>query len=333
MPVLQRSCRACVSAKRQCDLTIPRCGRCSARRIACKYVNQPGATGLSLSKVNHRLSDEKLWTLDKSPCSSPSGFGPRLKIYDPLRLEIIHTFDRATVQRQINILQNFLAAYAQHGSNAFIHPRLYEPWIPTTLKDVSVIISASGGSNAEHLPIPMSKFLKLKVRHLLYLGARASSFTELVSYVQTIVLLQISRLFHADPEDDPELDNRPIVALTYRLWQRAPAQLPSSLSPWRAWAFAESVRRTILVCHISLGVYGALRRGYTVYPLCIEALPFDMRTQLWGADTEDSWRAASPHTGCAPPLVSFRQFKSLQQSTANHSPFESLLHLSFKDLG
>jgi hypothetical protein len=47
----------------------------------------------------------------------------------------------------------------------------------------------------------MSKMLKLKPRHLLYLGA-------LVSYLQAIVFAKISRLlFHGGPEDGDDLEH------------------------------------------------------------------------------------------------------------------------------
>ncbi|KAI0490407.1 hypothetical protein F4859DRAFT_7162 [Xylaria cf. heliscus] len=333
MPVLQRSCRACASAKRQCDLAVPRCGRCSTRHISCKYVNQPGAARLDDRTSNQRTNYGEFETVHGAICSSQSAAGPCLQIYNPLRLEVIRTFDPATVERQISILRDFPLKYARCGSNAFIHPCLYESHSPGPLSDVSSILGAIRELEVEHLDIPVSRILKLKIRHFLHVGARAGSYTELVSCVQAIVLLHISRLSRADPDDDPERDNRAIWALTHELWVRAPTQLSSSLSPWRAWVFAESVRRTLLICNILVGVYEVLKHGYAVRHLCIETLPFDMRTQLWEADTEESWRAAASynHT-CAPPLVSMRQFKSLRQSSSSHSPFESLLYLSFKDL-
>ncbi|KAI1747349.1 hypothetical protein F4782DRAFT_425474 [Xylaria castorea] len=341
MPILQRSCRACASAKRQCDLAVPRCGRCSSRGVTCKYINQPGAAAAAGGggpnpriPNRHHASDGEVEALDRALISPQSvAVEPRLQIYNPLRLQVIRTFDPTTVEGQINILQGFPLKYAWCGSNAFIHPYAYESHSPAPLSDVSSILGAICGSEVEHAHIPVSQILKFKVRHLLHLGARASSYTELVSCVQAIVLLHIFRLSHGDPEDDGlDHDNWAIWALTHKMWERAPTQLSSSLSPWRAWLFAESVRRTLLVCNILLSVYEVLKRGYAIRHLCIEALPFDLRTQLWKADTEESWRAAASYNGCAPPLVSFRQFKSLRKSCSPHSPFENLLCLSFRDL-
>lgn len=330
MPVLQRSCQACASAKRQCNLAVPQCGRCSSRRIACQYVNQPGPVTSSPSVAINRSSDGEVAALEKPSCPFRSTISLRLPIYNSVRHEVIRTFGRETTQRQISILQSFSVQYARCGSNAFIHPHLYKSRSPPPLLDISSIINASRELGVGRLPIPVSRFFKLKVRRLLNLGSRAASYTELVSCIQAIVLVQIARLFHDYQGDDPEHENRAIWNLTRRLCLCAPTQLPSSLSPWQAWVFAESVRRTLLVCNILLSVYGVLRRGYAVHSVCIEALPFDRRTQLWDANSEDSWKAAA--RDCTPPLVSFRQFKLLRQPMSD-SPFETLLHLSFKDVG
>ncbi|KAI0551179.1 hypothetical protein F4679DRAFT_183824 [Xylaria curta] len=330
MPVLQRSCQACASAKRQCDLAVPRCGRCLSRgKATCRYINQPGQARPNPRPLNHHGSDGEVET---ALALTKSIVEPRLQVYNPLRLEIIRTFDPKTVEGQINILQSFPLKYAWCGSNAFIHPHAYESHSPAPLSDVSSILGAICGTEAEYPHIPVAQILKLKVRHLLHLGVRANSYTELVSCVQAIVLLHIFRLSHRDPEDDLDHDNWAIWALTHQMWECAPTQLSSSLTPWRAWLFAESVRRTLLVCNILLGVYGVLKRGYAVRHLCIETLPFDLRTQLWDADSEESWRVAASYHDSAHPLVSFRQFKSVRKSCLSHSPFENLLCLSFKDL-
>lgn len=336
MPVLQRSCRACAGAKRQCDLTVPRCRRCLSRNIPCKYINQPGASESSVRRTSRRRPrSQELGALERALDSFQLVVGRRLQIYDPFRLEVIRTFDAATIQQQIGILKSLPIVYARCGANAFIHRNLYSTQLPPHLSDISLIINASYGIEAESLPnIPTPQALKSKVRQLLLTGARAKSYEELVSCVQALILMQITRLFQNDPEsDDPERDNGAIWTLSHKLWEQAPIQLPSSLSPWRAWVFAESVRRTLLVCNILIGVYGVLRRGYAVHALCIEALPFDMRTELWDSSTEDSWKEAACANGENLPLVSFRQFKSLQRSASDRSPFETLLRLSFKDSG
>jgi hypothetical protein len=38
---LRRSCDACAKAKHSCDLQTPRCSRCTKRKSACVYANEP----------------------------------------------------------------------------------------------------------------------------------------------------------------------------------------------------------------------------------------------------------------------------------------------------
>lgn len=167
---------------------------------------------------------------------------------------------------------------------------------------------------------------------MLRLAARAGSFSELLAYVQAIAFLQITCLLEGQEgcDEEAERDDRFFWELAQLLYLQAPAQLPRMLGPWRAWLFAESVRRTILVCHIILAVHGALRRGYAVHLLCVEALPFDMRAQLWDAGSADAWEKATAASH-EPSLVSLRQFVSLHHPPARSaSSFEDLLLLSFK---
>ncbi|KAF5009964.1 hypothetical protein FDECE_3871 [Fusarium decemcellulare] len=231
-----------------------------------------------------------------------------LQIYDPLHLEVVRVFDLTTLHQLSGILRSFPAEFSKSGSTSFVHFGLYGSHLPLPLQVVREICgSYMAGRN--QLAGPWLSTFTFTVRHVLRLATQAGSFADTLAYAQAISLLQIIRLldFPDLSEDDVERDNEAMWALTHQLWQRAPSQLPISLSPWQAWLFSENVRRTILVCNILLGVYASSRRGYTIHSLCIEALPFDMRTQLWDANSERSWLAAASYVS-KPSLVTFRQF-------------------------
>ncbi|RAK78918.1 uncharacterized protein BO72DRAFT_446682 [Aspergillus fijiensis CBS 313.89] len=78
-----------------------------------------------------------------------------------------------------------------------------------------------------------------------------------------------------------------LLNLGHRLWVQAPVQLPATLSPRRAWLFAESVRRTIIVGFMLRSVYSLRTRNYSVRTPFVDALPFDVRTGLWDAADEE----------------------------------------------
>jgi len=67
--------------------------------------------------------------------------------------------------------------------------------------------------------------------------------------------------------------------------------MPNNLNRWEGWVLGESIRRTILMVYIVGGTYCAWSRGYCNHELFIEALPFDARSDLWGADSEGEWTA------------------------------------------
>ncbi|KAF5001099.1 hypothetical protein FGRMN_1293 [Fusarium graminum] len=264
---------------------------------------------------------------DLSILSRPNDSG--LQVFNPVHLEIVRVFDQATLHHLSDILRSFPAEFAEHGTTSFIHSGIYGSNLPQSLQEVRDIChSYSMGS--QYLASNRLDALRLTVRRLLRSSKRTSSFPETVAHAQAIILAQIIRLLEChDQCDDVERENEDMWALTHRLWQHAPVQLPSTLSPWQAWLFSENVRRTIMVCNILLAVYSSLKRGYTIHALCIEALPFDMRTNLWNATSEASWAAVASKDP-EPSLVTLSQFTGLERPADGGSRFEDLLLLSFR---
>ncbi|EXK85200.1 hypothetical protein FOQG_10854 [Fusarium oxysporum f. sp. raphani 54005] len=253
-----------------------------------------------------------------------------LQIFNPLHLEVVRVIDQPTLHHLSDILRSFPGQFAEQGKTSFIHSALYNPSLPPPIKEVSDVCH-SYHIGGEYLASSRLNALRLTIRRLLRLSKRTASFADTLAYAQAISLAQIIRLLecHDTNEDDIERDNEEMWALTHQLWQHAPTQLPSSLSPWKAWLFSENVRRTIMVCNILLVVYSSLKRGYTMHSLCVEALPFDVRTKLWDADSESAWEAAAWKVP-GPHLVTLSQFTELQRPEVGGSRFENLLLLSFR---
>ncbi|KAJ4244036.1 hypothetical protein NW762_014649 [Fusarium torreyae] len=377
MPLLRRSCQACAKARRRCNLATPRCERCSAKSITCRYVNEPAPATLDVRERSQTKLIRKHWNLDevqnaqtlsylmtcglldtglqmyirqvlregsyegsRSPLLPSSllllptnimgrSINTGLRIFNPLHLEVVRVFEPTTLHHLSDILRSFPAEFSIHGMTSFVHSGLYSPLLPQSLQDVRQICS-SYKVDDEYLVSSRLGALRLTIRRLLRSATNAKSFVDTLAYAQAISLAQIIRLLeYRDPHEDlVERDNGKMWEITHRLWQHAPIQLPSTLSPWQAWLFSENVRRTIIVCNILLGVYSCSRRGYTMHSLCVEALPFDVRTRLWDADSEVSWEndaSATPHSS----LVTLNQFTALQEPTRSGSRFEDLLLLSF----
>lgn len=285
------------------------------------YIRQVLRDGPPLARLDISWQDES------SVVSRPKDGG--LRIFNPLHLEVVRVFDQTSLHRLSSILQSFPGEFAEDNTTSFIHPGIYKTNLPSQLRDVKDIcysFQVGGNYLADH----RLHTLRSIIRRLLRSSTQASSFPETLAYAQSIILTQIIRLLScSDPNSDQiERDNESMWALTHTLWQKAPTQLPSTLSPWQAWLFSESVRRTILVCNILLAVYSSLKRGYTIHSLCIEALPFDLRTQLWDARAEEEWDVASARTK-SPALVTLSQFTTFHWGVDGGSRFEDLLVLAF----
>ncbi|EWY99937.1 hypothetical protein FOYG_03862 [Fusarium oxysporum NRRL 32931] len=378
MGFLQRSCQACVKARRRCNLASPCCERCSTKRIPCRYTNEPAPAAMpihektlksivksrklkeegmpqSLSRLMaHGVLDTRLQLFIRQVLSNDYYDGSRLPLaesdlarlndfrvmskpmnnalqfFNPLHLEVVRVIDQPTLHHLSDILRSFPGQFAEHGKTSFIHSALYNPSLPPPIKEVSDVCY-SYHIGGEYLASSRLNALRLTIRRLLRRSKRTASFADTLAYAQAISLAQIIRLLecHDTNEDDIERDNEEMWALTHQLWQHAPTQLPSSLSPWKAWLFSENVRRTIMVCNILLAVYSSLKRGYTMHSLCVEALPFDVRTKLWDADSESAWEAAAWKVP-GPHLVTLSQFTELQRPEVGGSRFEDLLLLSFR---
>ncbi|RGP80287.1 hypothetical protein FLONG3_1588 [Fusarium longipes] len=271
-----------------------------------------------------------LTTLDVKESSLVSrSIGSGIRIFNPLHLEVVRVIDQRALHRLSDILQSFPAEFAPHNKTAFIHSGTYFPCMPSPLEEMrDMCFSYQVGG--EYLASHRLDALRSTIRRLLRSATHASSFSDILAYSQAINLGQIIRLLICRDAcgDQVERDNEDMWALTHQLWQRAPIQLPRTLSPWQAWLFSESVRRTIMVCNILLAVYSSLKRGYAMHSLCVEALPFDVRTKLWDAETEMDWEiGASKIT--SPSLVTLSQFTTSRRASTNGSKFEDLLVLSF----
>ncbi|KAF5618698.1 hypothetical protein F52700_12218 [Fusarium sp. NRRL 52700] len=328
MGFLQRSCQACVKARRRCNLASPCCERCSTKRIPCRYANEPAPAPITINEKTfksvvksrklkeehnaqslshllvHGALDTRLQIFIRQVLSNDYYDGSRpplagsdvatsndfrvmsrplnsgLQIFNPLHLEIMRVFDQQTLHHLTDILRTFPGQLAEHGKTTFIHSALYNSSLPQPLKEVRDICY-SYHIGGEYLASSRLNALRLTIRRLLRLSKRTSTFADTLAYAQAINLAQIIRLLecHDTNEDDIERDNEEVWALTHELWQRAPIQLPSSLSPWKAWLFSENVRRTIM---------------------------------LWDVDSENAWEAAARKVP-GPYLVTLSQFTELQR--------------------
>ncbi|EAW16723.1 uncharacterized protein NFIA_000670 [Aspergillus fischeri NRRL 181] len=164
--------------------------------------------------------------------------------------------------------------------------------------------------------------LRQQLINLLHQFMHAKSFEELLACAQALILLQCIVLLRDDQNMYSDRVSCSLADVGQRLWQQAPFQLPHTLSPRRAWIYAESVRRTIIVSFMLRSVYSLQRRNYSVRTPFIDSLPFDVRTSLW--DTPGEAWADGPSKA---EMVSLHEYSGMLESGQIHdiTPFGSLI--------
>ncbi|KAL4888775.1 hypothetical protein BDV59DRAFT_134085 [Aspergillus ambiguus] len=318
-PTLRRSCKACARGKRRCDQRWPRCSRCLARGTECEYVNIPLTNGYE--------STYSYQAFRRHVRLRP--FIQRTPIQPSMRLEISKGYEHHIISFLVKGLQGLPLAFAENMRNLFIQPDVYETsGAINTLRDVRILCRlhtlARLGVNSEAL----SPILRRKVALFHRRVSNAADFYELLSSVQALLLLQCILLLNDNGSEVDQYSETTATTLTNvaeQLWERAPIQLPSTMSSRRAWLFAESVRRTIIVGFMLRSVYSLKTRNYSVRTPFVDSLPFDIRTSLWNEVSEEAWNRNSLNP--SEYMVSLHQYSAMLENGQVHniSPFGSLI--------
>ncbi|KAK9311596.1 transcription factor gsfR2 [Lipomyces starkeyi] len=334
--ILRRACQACAKVKRRCDLLLPKCSRCSTKGLICEYINIPLTVG---AKASATYGEGKKRNAGNEPDRSGNNVGrsqstryvrktayPQIRICYPLRVEIIKTRDRAIIRYLVNGMRFFPIMFAKDMKTPFFHPQLYQSCLPAPVRDIQAVCALYLANDRQYIPESVFRILRHTVTDLLQQAKQPRSFEWLLACVQALILGQCIWLFGGDEnERDAESTNDIFVGLAHRLWLEAPVHLPNSLSPWRAWLFAESVRRTVIISYVLQGTYSLTRRKYSIRTPFVDAMPFDVRTWLWDSSSEEAWEEAASNVPL--PLVSLHEYTDILEggSVRETSLFERLI--------
>ena len=230
----------------------------------------------------------------------------------PTTPEVRLSLDQNTFDYLLRHLQSFVSSFAHSLETQFLHPRLYEAGFPRQIQDAYALCQASMtvSPNKKGSWI-FQRSLTARICGILQRSKLAASPSELLASAQALILTLIMLLTYGETwRCLTDALSTQLRRCTRRLWEAAPTHLPSCLSQWQAWVFAESVRRTILFAHMVLGHYAQSKQGYYVHTLFVEALPFDMRSRLWSAPEADAWRSSAGDNPTA-VLTGYREFTNM----------------------
>lgn len=251
---------------------------------------------------------------------------PMGQIKSPLRLEIAKEYDQSAIRFLVNGIREFPRSFAKSQKTLFIHPDVNASEPPAPIRDIHWLcklqLQAEKAQRSQVLCPLLQRKLAEYTRHL----SHALGIEELLGYSQALILTQCILALNED--DSNEYSEGTSVLLEWvaeRLWQQAPIQLPSSLSPRHAWLLAESVRRTIIVSLMLRSAYSLHTRNYSVRTPFVDALPFDVHMELWEDGSQQAWGKAD--TGSHGAMMSLHEYSDALEHGRVYdvSPFAALI--------
>lgn len=305
---LRRSCQACARGKRRCDQRVPKCSRCVTRGLGCEYINAP----MSVSTIARPSVQRQTGPVQ-----------PVTHVHAPLALEIAKEYDQATIRFLVDGLRAFPTTFATSQKTLFIHPDLWKTRIPAPISEAHALCrSYSATSQGNNLDI--TRLLWRKSAHFHHHFLHASSFEDLLGYSQALLLIHCILALENEKDQYIEGIGAMLDNMARRLWQQAPIQLPPTLSSRHAWLLAESVRRTIIVSLMLRSAYSLRTRNYSARTPFVDALPFDIRTNLWNDTSQTTW---DDQGGSSTLMISLHEYSDALESGRFHDvdPFGQLI--------
>lgn len=307
----QKSCIACAEGKRRCNRQTPQCSRCRSRGVQCIFIKrssiQQGQDEASLKPIDTCILEDSsdLVSLSlpiESSVSDCRGTSPWLTINPALftspllvpetSYPDIAFLDRWSVNQLVRNIKSYPGMFSRFQEAPFIHPRLYETYLPDAIQDAFTMCAAYLTKSTETEDM-ISRILEAKTAHLVQQSFEFRSLEELLAAVQALVLFHIIQIF------DGNIRQRSIAEqnlYTLKSWTIQLRVRAGDLGPgptWQEWIFAESVRRTVIFSMLIDGLYSVLKFGYCTNVPALSMLPFTSGGALWHATTSTAWLTES----------------------------------------
>ncbi|KAL4780032.1 hypothetical protein BJX76DRAFT_364685 [Aspergillus varians] len=272
MASLRKACRNCTSSKRKCVVQLPKCTRCAQRGLECMYDLEP----LSMPIVQPTKPPKLSW--NPSVCDTPGYcFMKRVRtmlsnvdpaVCDPGNADNLETF-RLGYQPVPGLVKAGKPAI-------FVHPKLN---MHGDYNHFDALWKTGNGVSYESF------------KRLVELNPTVVPIREGLTALQALLIHLES--FASNGRMKVENFLNLLLEWTQALLASAQSRMPPGQSPWQAWLFGESVRRTIILSYTFAMSLSSLKYGYCAHWLFLESLPFDRRAGLWMAESPQAWIAAA----------------------------------------
>ena len=197
-------------------------------------------------------------------------------------------------------IKSYPGMFAHCGSTPFIHGRLYQENMPSSMRHAFSTCAMYIGKTNSNTAITF-RALDAEVSELLQTNSSLLSFEDSLAHVQVLILYQIIRLFDGDIRQRAlaEQHNPILAAWTDTLLSHLKRQCspfspcsPAEKSEWTSWILMESARRTVVMSLFLRGFYHALKTGFcSTIPAMVD-LPVSTRAVLWELQSPARWQLA-----------------------------------------
>jgi hypothetical protein len=302
-PSLQKACHPCAAAKRRCSPQLPQCSRCAQRGLTCTYDLEPVTNVTApVARSGSRIFPDAWGSLPTALFTSVAdAHRAAVECYDARRYEplpVMANPDTLSLVTERHLKQMPVLTLRQRST----------PYVHAQILLAGPCLARAGLGDSF---LTSSTVIARVQRHVNSLNMKSLSFTEFLSAFHNLIAGLLAPILDAA---DQQLHIPGALLNLWPTWrQHLYAALPQTLDPglsaWQAWYIAESARRSLLCVILVDGLLEVVEKGYCSYRPLVEALPFDARTGLWEADTEEQWLAAlASHGGVQSSLMSWSEF-------------------------
>ena len=233
---------------------------------------------------------------------------------------------RDTVNCLIHTIRCYPMQFLQQFRTPFIHPRCYQDFLPTPIRDALLLCSAYSTRTTASTDF-VFRIFEYQVKDLIKTYQSFVTFGESLAYVQSLVLIQIIQLFDGDIRLRAVAEDHEAVLIHWTEVlqdQMDNPMLVSSLPAEQAWYMSESARRTIIMSLMLRAIYDITKTGFSHVPEAMAHLSFTPASALWDNNStiERGLDGGLPTWD----LVSYSELSRSRTSEAVRAlPFEQLL--------
>jgi hypothetical protein len=232
----------------------------------------------------------------------------------------------------VAMLQTSISALATSGHTLYLHEMLYKSWQPAAYQDSCSLAALYTVKTRKTSGVLISS-ISNKILDLIANSA-SWTLTEHLAAVQALIIYQIMRLFDADlgQQELARKQNALLELWTALLWKRSFGETVDAVSPFDAWVFQESLRRTVLMSVFVRGAWGCVTMGGLCDQVPVLArLLVTKDVALWGVSHEE-WMERTGH-GHGASLISYGDLSytlNPDGAAGELSAFERLLLVACK---